>query len=73
MSIEIRLLGGFEVRRGALPVEGFESKKVRALFAYLLLDRDQRVPRERLAALLWPEQSDESARRNLRQAVYKLR
>ena len=73
MSIEIRLLGGFEVRRGALPVEGFESKKVRALFAYLLLDRGQRVSRERLAALLWPEQSDESARRNLRQAVYNLR
>src|SRR5688572_17368970 len=73
MSIEIRLLGGFEVRCGALPVEGFESKKVRALFAYLLLNRDQRVSRRRLARLLWPEQSEESARQNLRQAVYNLR
>jgi DNA-binding SARP family transcriptional activator len=73
MSIEIWLLGGFEVRRGALPVEGFESKKVRALFAYLLLNRDQRISRDRLTGLLWPEQSDDSARQNLRQAVYNLR
>ena len=73
MSIEILLLGGFEVRRGALRVEGFESKKVRALLAYLLLNRDQRVSRERLAGLLWPEQREESARQNLRQALYNLR
>lgn len=72
-NIEIRLLGGFEVRRGALPVEGFESKKVRALFAYLLLNRDQGISRDRLAGLLWPEESDDSSRQNLRQAVYNLR
>lgn len=72
-NIEIRFLGGFEVRRGGLPIEGFESKKVRALLAYLLLNRGQGISRDRLAGLLWPEENDDSSRQNLRQAVYNLR
>ena len=72
--LEVRLLGGFEVRvRGRL-VTDFESKKVRALLAYLMLNAEQPAQhRTQLAALLWPEQDDESARRNLRQALYNLR
>jgi DNA-binding SARP family transcriptional activator len=69
----VRLLGGFEVLRGAEILEGFESKKVRALFAYLLLNRAQPLGRDRLAGLLWPEHSEEASRQNLRQAIYNLR
>ena len=71
--LQIRLLGGFEVRRGEETLAGFESKKVRALFAYLLLNREQPLSRDRLAGLLWPEHGEDSARQNLRQAVYNLR
>lgn len=71
--LEIRLLGGFEVSAGARPVAGFESQKVRALLAYLAMHRDKAQSRDRLAGLLWPEKSDDAARRNLRQAVYNLR
>ena len=71
--LEIRLLGGFEVRRDGAVVGGFESQKARALLAFLALHPDEKIPRERLANLLWSERPDDSARRNLRQALYSLR
>ncbi len=71
--MSIRLLGGLDVRYGDQPVTGFESQKVRALFAYLALHRGQRLSRDRLASLLWPDRGEESARRNLRQALYNIR
>jgi predicted ATPase/DNA-binding SARP family transcriptional activator len=51
----------------------FEYGKVKALLAYLIMESDRPVPREELAAFLWPEQSQESARNGLRQALSKLR
>lgn len=71
--LEIRLLGGFEVRRDGAVVGGFESQKARALLAFLALHPNEKIPRERLANLLWSERPDDSARRNLRQALYSLR
>ncbi len=71
--LEIRLLGGFEVWHGDQMVRGFESQKVRALLAYLLLHQVSHQSRDRLAGLLWPDRDDDTARRNLRQAVYNLR
>ncbi len=72
-TLEIRLLGGFDARLDGRQIAGFESQKVRALLAYLALQRDRGVSRERAASLLWAEKSDESARRNLRQAIHNLR
>ncbi|MGD2113460.1 MAG: AAA family ATPase [Acidobacteriota bacterium] len=71
--VEVRLLGGFRVSRGSTTVGGFESQKVRALLAYLAVGRGRSFRRDHLAPLLWPEESDERARRNLRQAIYNLR
>jgi DNA-binding SARP family transcriptional activator len=56
-----------------MSVGGFESQKVRALFAFLAVERGVSFRRDRLASLLWPEESDDRARRNLRQAIYNLR
>ena len=72
-ALEIRCFGGLEVRRGGAPVTGFESRKVRALFAYLVCQRGRAFPRQRLAALFWPDKPAEAARRNLRQAVYNVK
>lgn len=72
-ELSIRLLGGLDVRCGDEPVTGFESQKVRALFAYLALHRHKQLSRDRLASLLWPDRGEESARRNLRQALYNIR
>jgi DNA-binding SARP family transcriptional activator len=69
----VRLLGGFEVWHGDRPVAGFESQKVRALFAYLVCHRDRAFSRDRLAGLLWPDRDPDGARHALRQAVYNLK
>ncbi len=67
------LLGSFQVTRNTQPVTGFESDKMRALLAYLLIETDRPHRREALAALLWPDQMDMAARQSLRQALYVLR
>jgi predicted ATPase/DNA-binding SARP family transcriptional activator len=65
--------GPFRVTRGDQSVIGFESDKMRALLAYLLVEADHAHRRESLAALLWPEQTDSAARQSLRQSLYVLR
>lgn len=72
-KVEIRLLGGFEVRADGRAVHGFESQKVRGLLAYLVMPRGVPRGRERLASLFWPEHEPNSARSSLRQALYNLR
>jgi DNA-binding SARP family transcriptional activator len=72
-SVRVRLLGGFEVWCADVPVRGFESQKVRALFAYLLCQSDRAFSRDHLAGLLWPERDPEGARHALRQALYNLK
>lgn len=43
------------------------------MWAYLLLNRDQWVSRQKLAFTLWPEAAEEEARTNLRRHIYHLR
>jgi DNA-binding SARP family transcriptional activator len=71
--LKIRLFGGFEVQWQETLIDSFESQKVRALLAFLAYHRSQPFSRERISALLWPEVNPDSARRNLRQALYSLR
>ncbi|MBN1976088.1 MAG: tetratricopeptide repeat protein [Anaerolineae bacterium] len=76
--LSIYLLGGFHVTLDGEAVTAFESSKVRALLAYLALEADavksdRPHSRDALAALLWPDQSDQAARRNLSQALFNLR
>jgi DNA-binding SARP family transcriptional activator len=72
-QLELRLLGGFEARLGSDAITSFESQKSRALLTYLALHRDKSLDRDFIAGLLWPERSDDSARKNLRQALYNIR
>ena len=71
--LEIRLLGGFEVGYAGRPALRFESRRTRALLAYLVCHPDRALPRESLGALLWPEAGEATSRHNLRQAFYNLR
>ncbi len=72
-DIEIRLLGGFDIRCGDATVRKFESQKARALLAYLAIHPGQALSREHIATLLWSDKDESSARRNLRQVLYSLR
>ena len=62
----LQLMGAFEA---AAPL----SRKARALLAYLALNADTAVPRERLCGLLWSERGEEQARGSLRQCLQELR
>jgi DNA-binding SARP family transcriptional activator len=71
--LSLTLLGGFEARSDAGPPVTFTRKKSQALLAYLALHLGQPQPRDKLAALLWGEASDQQARHSLRQALTTLR
>jgi predicted ATPase/DNA-binding SARP family transcriptional activator len=71
--LRLTLLGRFEVRRDEQPIRHFRGEKVRALLAYLATESGQVHTRGSLAALLWPEQPDDQALRNLTQALVRLR
>ena len=71
--LAIRLLGPLQVTLDGNPVTAFESDKVRALLAYLVVESNRPHRREALAGLLWPEWSERAARANLRRALSNLR
>lgn len=49
----------------------FPFKKVEALFYYLLENKE--ATRDELVALLWPEEQEEIAKKNLRNAIYNIK
>src|ERR1700754_3119158 len=68
--LRVNLLGAFSIRDERLIV--LRNKKAQALIAFLLLSPGLHA-REKLAALLWPDSSEEAARQSLRQCVSGLR
>jgi DNA-binding SARP family transcriptional activator len=71
--LSLSMLGPLQVVLDGQPVTAFESSKVRALLAYLVLEANRPHPRDQLAGLLWPEWPDRSARNNLRYSLANLR
>jgi DNA-binding SARP family transcriptional activator/predicted ATPase len=69
----IRLLGPFEATLNGRLVTRFHSDKVRALLAYLCVEKEGAHRREKLAGILWPDLPERSARANLRNALANLR
>ena len=72
-TLRVHCFGTLRVSYGDSAVDGFESQKVRGLFAYLACHRGQPLSRDHLAAVFWPGKDEEAARRNLRQSLYNLR
>ncbi len=71
--LEIRLLGGVEVRVDGEPVVVLRSGRARSLLAFLALHADVAHARQRLAFEFWPDSSDGQARTNLRNLLHTLR
>ena len=73
-SLFVNLLGGFQAAGPtAADVLLLERRKTCALLAVLALDPGPMVPRGKITALLWPEQSEDAARHALRQCLFDLR
>jgi predicted ATPase/DNA-binding SARP family transcriptional activator len=70
--LEVRLLGTFEVRHKKKPIN-ISSRPAQSLFAYLILSAGTAHRREKLAGLLWPDSLEETARDNLRHALWRVR
>src|SRR6185503_6418576 len=68
--LDIRLLGKFEILSGGKPV-AITSRPAQSLFAYLILNAGTAYRREKLAGMLWPDSLEETARDNLRHALWR--
>lgn len=58
---------------GGKPLPFNAPPRTLPLLAYLLLHRNEAIPRQSLSFLLWPDDSEESARANLRRHLHWLR
>ena len=72
LMLEVRLLGKFEIKSDGKSV-AIPSRPAQSLFAYLILSAGTSHRREKLAGLLWPDSLEETARSNLRGALWKIR
>ena len=73
VSLQIDMLGGFEMRLASGAQPEFGQRKAQAILAYLSLAPDYTVPRARLVNLLWSERGEAQARSSLRQALAALK
>ncbi len=70
--LDVRLLGKFEIKRDGKLVT-IPSRSAQTLFAYLVLTVGTAHRREKLAGMLWPNSTEESARDYLRHSLWKIR
>ena len=70
--LEVRLLGKFEVSQAGKMI-AIPSRPAQSLFAYLILHAGTAHRREKLAGMLWPDSLEETARDNLRHALWRIR
>ena len=72
-SIEIRLLGRFDVSRGkkTLSASGWQRRKAATLLQRLALEK--RLLRDEVLEFLWPEAEPDAAANNLYRTLYNLR
>ncbi|MDX1497092.1 MAG: BTAD domain-containing putative transcriptional regulator [Salinisphaeraceae bacterium] len=72
-TLDITLLGDFNLSYGAETIGGLNADRPQSLLAYLLLHRQAPQSRRHLAFLLWPDSSESQARSNLRNLLHTLR
>lgn len=65
--------GTFQARLGDAPLSSFRSAKAQGLLIYLVLTAPYAHGRDLLSTLFWPEEPEQAAKQNLRQALYLLR
>lgn len=70
--LQIRLLGQFDIRTDGRRVT-IPTRAAQSLLAYLVLTAGTAHRREKLAGIFWPDTTDENARKNLRQELWRIR
>jgi DNA-binding SARP family transcriptional activator len=72
-TLQIKLLGGFQIIYAGEPASGLYTARIQALLACLLLHAGTIQSRQQVAFLLWPDIPESNAHNNLRQLLYQLR
>jgi predicted ATPase/DNA-binding SARP family transcriptional activator len=70
--LEIRLLGTFDVKHKGKVIP-ITSRPAQSLLAYLILSAGKSHRREKLAGMFWPDSLEQTARENLRHALWRLK
>src|SRR4051795_4651338 len=75
MSVQVKLLGGFEVVHDGVPVaaEAWVRRQAAQLVQLLALSRERRLHREQVVDALWPGLSWETAGPRLHKAAHYAR
>jgi DNA-binding SARP family transcriptional activator len=73
LALAVYCLGPFRAYVNEALVESWPGHKCKSIFKYMLVHREAPIHQEILMDLFWPEADPERARRNLYQAIYKLR
>ena len=69
----LHVFGAFQVTLADGSTARFESDKTCALLIYLAVEADRPHRRDALVGLLWPDEPEQTAWHNLRQALFSLR
>lgn len=72
-SLQIYVLGSFQVLQRGRSLTTFRTDKIRALLAYLVVESDRPHRRESLATIFWSEMDTGKALTNLRLSLHRLR
>lgn len=72
-QLHVRLLGEFQVTYAEKEITAGFPPRLQSLLAFVVLNGDSPLARERLAFHFWPDLSEKKARNNLRQLLYRLR
>ncbi len=70
--LQIRLLGQFDIRLDGRRIL-VPSRAGQSLLAYLVLTAGTAHRREKLAGILWPDFAEDTARKNLRHELWRIR
>ncbi len=70
--LSLYLLGTYDITIDGEKIEGLYNQ-AKALLVYLVVESHRWHSRESLAAMLWPNEPEHTAKQNLRQAVSRLR
>ncbi len=70
--LQVRLFGSLRLLYGGADLRFSAPVKTASLLTYLLLHREEKIPREALAFTLWPDDVESKARANLRRHLLLL-
>jgi len=71
--LRVRMFGTGRAKYADRPIVGFPSQQPHLLFCFLLLNHHESHHRENLAALFWGDRPTQTSRKNLRNALWRLR